>query len=394
MTADDSVVYVVPDKYGGMMNIVNSLVAVRSPIMGCHVVLTDNRLSADTRFGRRLPADTQQTVRYALPTENLYAVLSRLYRAVPPGGGVLVANDLIELAMLHRYDPGRMVVQIVHGDYDYYYDLAARHQAIIDVFVAYSRRVADTLRERLPLRGNDVCYLPYGIPLPDAVRTPRPGPLRVVFVGRLDTAKGVHLLPAIDAEARTCGAMLEWTLIGDGPEGARLRESWLAPEVKWSGALDHDEVLRRLPQHDVCILPSVAEGLPLALVEAMGAGLVPVVTDLASGVPEIIEGPETGFRVPSGDIAAFARALVELHRTPDLLETMSHAARRAVATRFDPRTRTAGYEALYSQWRSRRRPRPPRIPLPYGSRLDHPWLPNLAVRGIRSAIRAYQGKPV
>lgn len=391
---NDSVVYVVPAAMGGMLQIVAALLAYRSPdAFGHHVVLTDNLLGADTRFEGTLAADTQCTVRYRMPTENLYAVLARVHAALPRGGGVLVSNDLVELAALHVHDPGRMVVQLLHGDHDYYYDLAARHESVVDVWVAYSRAMYDGLCRRLPHRAADVHYLPYGVPLPVRVRTGRQGPLRLVFAGRVeDGQKGVFDLPRIDAALRAAGVDVEWTVIGDGPDGARLKARWTDRRIAWTGALPHAEVLRRLPDFDVFVLPTRAEGLPVALAEAMGAGLVPVVSDVASGVPELVEPGSTGYRPPVGDVAAFAAALVDLATNRERLEQMSRAARALALARFDPVSRVAAYQALYARWRELRRPWRP-APLPYRTRLDRPWLPNAVVRRVRGHLRRSQGKP-
>ncbi|MEW6320191.1 MAG: glycosyltransferase family 4 protein [Acidobacteriota bacterium] len=392
-----NIVYVLPDKMGGMMNIVRSLIAHRDRAgMPQHVVLTHNRVDArDTRFAAPLGADTQVTVEYALPVENLHAVLRRLRRALPPGGGVLVSNDLLELALLHVHDPGRMVVQILHGDHDYYYDLAERHQAVIDVFVAYGRTMFETLRRRMPDRRDDILHLPYGIPLPARARAAAPGPLRLLFSGRLEHGqKGVLDLPRIDAALAARAVPRAWTIIGDGPDAERLREAWpAATPAEWLGARGHDEVLARLPDFDVFVLPTRAEGFPVALVEAMAAGLVPVVSDITGGVPEVVD-ETTGYRPAVGDVAGFADAIAALAADRARLDAMSRAARAAVARRFDARARAADYEALFRQWRERRRPRPSTVPLPYGSRLDQPWIPNAVVRAIRTASRRRLGKPV
>src|SRR5580704_18769956 len=112
-----SVVYVVPDKMGGMMNIIVNLLAYRRPdALSYDVVLTHNHLHTDSRFSQPLVADTQSTVEYTLPVENLHAVMRRVARAIPPGPGVFVAGDLLDLAVASVYDFGRAVIYMLHGD--------------------------------------------------------------------------------------------------------------------------------------------------------------------------------------------------------------------------------------------------------------------------------------
>ena len=83
-----SVVYIVPDKMGGMMNIIAGLLAFRRPDgFSYHAVLTHNHLTTDVRFAQPLACDSQTTMEYTLPVENLHAVIRRLAAAVPPGPG-------------------------------------------------------------------------------------------------------------------------------------------------------------------------------------------------------------------------------------------------------------------------------------------------------------------
>jgi glycosyltransferase involved in cell wall biosynthesis len=147
------------------------------------------------------------------------------------------------------------------------------------------------------------------------------------------------------------------------------------------------QVLALYPEHDVLVLPSRAEGLPVVLLEAMAAGVVPVVSDLPSGIPEIVADGINGYRPPVGDVAAFAKAIAELAGDRERLQTMSRAARQTVVDHFDIRQRAGDYHALYARWRELRRPRPKDVPVRYGSRLDQPWLPNAAVHAARAARR-------
>jgi glycosyltransferase involved in cell wall biosynthesis len=388
--AAESVVFVAPGVMGGVINIIAGLLAYRQPdAFTYHVVLTREARSTDAPFTGRLAADTQRDVPCSLGIENIHAVVRRVSRALPPGGGVLVTSDLVELATVSALDVHRTVMMLLHGDDPYYYDLAVRHEDVIDVFICYGHVMFETLRERLPARSASIVHLPYGIPLPSRVRTSVAGPLRLFYAGRLEHGqKGVLDLPAIDAALAGTGIPVSWTIAGDGPDGAALRARWKdAPHVRWLGVISTAEVMDEAAQHDVFVLPTRGEGVPVALIEGMAAGLVPVAGDIPSGVREVVEPGVTGFTPPVGDVATFADAIGMLHHDRDRLERMSAAARAHVAARYDVRDRVRAYQQLFARHHELRRPRSGRARLPYGSRLDRRWLPNSAVKAIRSLAR-------
>jgi glycosyltransferase involved in cell wall biosynthesis len=393
----EPVVFVLPDKMGGASNIVANLLAHRAPdAFTYHTVLTCNRLSHDTRFGGAFAADSQRTVEYRLPVENLHAVMRRLRDALPPGGGVLVASDLLELATAAAFDLERTVMLVLHGDHDYYYDLAARHDAVIDVFVCYGRTMFETLRARLPHRTDSIVHLPYGIPLPPTTRRAGAGPLRLLFAGRLEHGqKGVLDLPIVDRALGERNVPVTWTIVGGGPDEEALRRAWPdASHVRWAGVRPNADVMAIASEHDVFVLPTRAEGFPVALVEAMAVGLVPVVSDLASGVREALDDGVEGLTAPIGDAGAFADAIASLHADRGRLERMSLAARRRVSSHHDIRDRVVDYQRLFARHRELRRPRAEGVTVPYGSRLDRPWIPNAAVKAVRTVVRRASGKPV
>jgi glycosyltransferase involved in cell wall biosynthesis len=80
-----------------------------------------------------------------------------------------------------------------------------------------------------------------------------------------------------------------------------------------------------LANHDVFVLLSDYEGLPLSLLEAMGQGVVPVVSDLESGIREVVT-EACGVRIPVGNIAAAAEAIAALSRDRRRLGAMAEAA--------------------------------------------------------------------
>jgi glycosyltransferase involved in cell wall biosynthesis len=388
MTARPDVVYVLPDKMGGMLSMVANLLQHRTPDEFTYrVILTRNELDHDTWAPMPLGAEEESRFDYALPVENLYAVVKRLSRMIGPGPGVLVCNDFVELLLLTVVDPGRTVVQILHGDYDYYYNLAAVHEPLVHAFVASSRTVYEKLIDRLPQRRDTIFWLPYGVPIPADSRQSSSGPLRLIFVGRLDEAKGIFTMPDIDRLLREEAVPITWTIVGSGPAGEALKAAWpKASTVRWTEAATPAAVTSLCAEHDVLVLPSRAEGLPVAAVEAMSVGVVPVVSDLPS-MAELLDGGRTGMSAPVGDAASFARAIAVLARDRNRLETMSRAARQLAIDRFDIRARAASYQQVYARWRELYRARPASPTRVYGSRLDQRWIPNAAVKLIRSALR-------
>jgi glycosyltransferase involved in cell wall biosynthesis len=383
------VVYVLPNKLGGVFSYVGNLLSHRQPDgFSYAAVRTQNACEHETEISEPLPADRDVLFKYSLPIENVHAVLRRLARVIPRGPGVIVANGWIELALTSIYDSGRTVVAINHGDFDFYYDLAVRHRDTIDAFVTYTERMFRHLQSLLPERHDSIFLLPYGVDIPDLVRRPVAGRLRLLYVGRLSEDKGVFDLPLIDRRLRELGVEPAWTIQGAGPDESRLKAAWSdRRDIRWSGQQSKAGVLRLYEQHDVLVMPSRGEGLPVALLEAGAAALVPVVSDLPSGIPDVVESGVSGCRPPPGDIGGFADAIASLDRDRRRLESMSAAVRDVVARRFNASERTIEYQRLFARWRDLKRPRPVNPRLYYGSRLDQPWMPNAAVKLIRSTLR-------
>lgn len=152
------------------------------------------------------------------------------------------------------------------------------------------------------------------------------------------------------------------TIVGDGPERGALEQRIRAAElpVTLRPTLPHDALLALFGQHDVFVLTSAFEGLPLALLEAMAHGCVPVVADVASGIPELIAAGANGFRVPVGDVAGFAEAIASLAAVPEMRRTMSEAARSAIERGYTTALMAARYVELFESLdrRSFVRPRP------------------------------------
>ena len=109
-----------------------------------------------------------------------------------------------------------------------------------------------------------------------------------------------------------------------------------------------DDVKEWLSAMDVFTMPSLSEGLPLSLLEAMAAGVPPVVTEVG-GMPEVVQDGETGFIIPARNVAALADRLAYLLGNPPLAAKMGVAARDRILDQFTVDRMAAEYRAVYRQ---------------------------------------------
>jgi len=151
---------------------------------------------------------------------------------------------------------------------------------------------------------------------------------RAIFVGRLSAEKNLEM--AIRA-CRQCGIGLD--IIGKGPERLRLegigRE--IGADVTWLGVVANDELPNHLNRCRFFILPSLWEGMPKALLEAMACGLV-CIGNNATGINEIIGDGVTGY-LSAGPLAADLAEAIQRAMHGDY-ESVSAAARHYIVSQF------------------------------------------------------------
>jgi len=226
------------------------------------------------------------------------------------------------------------VVGIAHSDDPQHYEHVRGLGRYWNAVVAVSSTIAEGILETNPELAPRLSVIPYGVASADALplRPDAPGqPLRVVYAGRLDQPqKRVLDLALIAKAAADLGVPLHLRIAGSGPAQSRLHAGLLAigPRVRFEflGTLGREALMRELAESDVFLLVSEFEGLPLGVLEAMGQGCIPVVSDVRSGVRELIENGGNGFRVAVGDIGGFASRLQQLAGDPKLRKRLSEAA--------------------------------------------------------------------
>ena len=175
----------------------------------------------------------------------------------------------------------------------------------------------------------------------------RDGDLLIGSVGRLSYEKNYGLLLKT-AAALAARFPVKVLLVGDGPEAGRLRSqaASLGLENRVIMPGERADVPGLMSTMDVFVLPSLIEGLPNTVLEAMCAGL-PIVATSVGGTPDVVAHGMSGFLVPSNDGAALGVALESLFQDEELRRTMGSCGRSLAQTRFSMERMVSEYEALY-----------------------------------------------
>jgi glycosyltransferase involved in cell wall biosynthesis len=224
----------------------------------------------------------------------------------------------------------------------------------LEAVIAVSDEIRSLLVDRLGVPEGDARVITNGVepaPLAGRVRdgAARDGdgpskPLRVGGVGRLTGQKGWDVLVEATRRLTAEGTPLAVTVAGDGRDRASLEARAAGLPVEFVG-FRHD-VGSFLTGLDVFCLPSRAEGLPLALLEALMAGL-PAVTTTVGAIPEAVG--TAAVLVPPGDPDALAAALRRLARDPAGRRRLGARAAAVARDRFDVSRTVAEVAAVYAE---------------------------------------------
>lgn len=222
-----------------------------------------------------------------------------------------------------------------------------------DVVVGVSEEVRESLRAWLPSRA--VACVPNGIPIGEMSKQYQErgghGPGRVLFVGRLTYAKGVDVLLRAVAIERALGRVFMLDIVGDGEERQSLegmaRSLGVSEQVSFHGY--RRDLARFYEGRPVVVLPSRWEGLPMTLLEAMGAGC-PVIATRVGGVPEALDGKsgDVGLLVEPEAAEALGSAIRRVMADPIFARDLGERARFRVAERYSIERTADRYLSMYS----------------------------------------------
>lgn len=194
--------------------------------------------------------------------------------------------------------------------------------------------------------------IPLGI---DAARYPPAPPranhenLTVVCVGRLAPEKGQEILLEAVTRLKGQGRSLRLRLVGDGPDRAWLESRasalGIASHVEFVGWVQPELLRDVYAETDLCVLSSLAEGVPVVLMEAM-AMQIACVAPRITGIPELIEHGVDGLLFTAGDVTELSEQIGMLLDSRELRLTVGRAARVRVLRDYDLATNTKRFAAV------------------------------------------------
>lgn len=233
---------------------------------------------------------------------------------------------------------GVQTIAVIHGDDIFYQALRAgcldeQPQYLISAVVCVSKLLAREWTAqaagRLPVR-----CIPCGVPM-SSTRSKRNGAVfRIVYVGRLvqEQKRIMDVGRALRKAAETMSEV-EGDIIGDGPERAAVEqifgESPARARLQCLGLLPVETVRQRMANYHAFVLLSDNEGFPVTLLEAMTCGVVPICSDIRSGIRDVVEDSATGIIVQDRE-ADVIRAVKLLKEDVPLWQRLSSAACQAV----------------------------------------------------------------
>ncbi len=211
----------------------------------------------------------------------------------------------------------------------------------IDKIIAVSSLLADRV-QALGAAPEKVALIPNGVDTSTFkyVTNEKRFDRNLLWVGRMSIEKGVEYLIRAISQVVAQFPQTTLTLVGDGPLRADIENLinslGLEDHVILTGMLTHEEIPAHLARADLFVLPSLSEGLPLVLVEAMSAGK-PVVATRVGGIPDVLvdEGEhQTGYLVPPKDPEALTESICTLLGAPEKAHRMGQNGRERIEQQF------------------------------------------------------------
>lgn len=266
-------------------------------------------------------------------------LLDRLESGTYKGVFVNVLGHPLMANCIRYLSPQIARIMIVHTISPAAYAAAKGLRDYVNSTICVSPRIYDDLKNHSGFARDTIFLVPNGKELSAASLETRNGykknqDVEIIWVGRVvDDVKGVFWLPKIIKKLKNKNFNI--SIVGDGPDRQRLQSQFSRADInaKFYGERSEGEVKQLLEAHHIFLMPSRLEGSPMALIEAMHAGCVPVVSRISGVTDFIIEDGKSGFLFEMGNTGDAAQQVNILANDPLLWLSMSSAAQARAKSR-------------------------------------------------------------
>lgn len=363
---------------GGVLSVIRNLLLYKQhECIENHVIYTINKEQKKDFKAFGLAGAASEQVFYYSPKWNFYYTCKKLASLLANDSSVIVAHDWLELGMASNLGLQNPVIQVLHGDFDYYYELSEKNKAGIDEFICVSPVIASKLRNVLTHFKDHISYIKFPIQEIKLNKTQDSPFTAIYFVRDLtEQRKQFHKIPIIHEALLKKNIHIRWIIAGGGVTKEDFPVIWgnHLQHVTFYGSVPNNEILKLLSQASIMVLPSLMEGFPVAVAESMKCGVVPLITDWGKATAELVIEGETGFLFDKNDIDGYVSTIEKLVNHPMLLAGLSKRAIEVSNYLFDPYKNTFQYEEIFIRAMGKiKRKKSIKI---YGSRLDHILIPN------------------
>ncbi len=294
---------------------------------------------------------------FEFSAEPLVNIAKRLEKLISKHEGAIITNFQTELATLEIFYKPQKTIYFICQD-EAYIKLATMYDHIIDVIITHNISVYEKICELLPTRKGDIHFIQHGVTIQNfQKKVNKTEGLKLVFLARHVKLKGIYDLPKIDDELLKRGINAEWAIFGDGEEKTNfVAEVQYKKNFTFFTPKTSEDVISLLKDQDVYILPSILDGLPVSLLEAMSVGCVPIVYNFSEGIKNVITD-DIGYVVDKNDTIAVADKIEYLSKNRDILRKLSISCTEKINKEFDVKKQSGEYFKLYKEYKKRKKNR-------------------------------------
>jgi glycosyltransferase involved in cell wall biosynthesis len=348
------------------------------------VILLKSKNETRPAFTEKFNVD-EQIIFESSDYENQYHLQKRFAKLLGNKEGAIVTDNGFTIETARRFNIGKTVFSLIH---DYYYvNQQIKLGDWADVAIAHASFFSDAVFASNPLIwDNRTFYIPYGVKQISNFPSKNNEALNIVFLGRLETSKGVLDLINIQNQLLSKNINAHWSIIGIGSLKNLLLQQWQNSNVLFFEPSTTDEVYNLLLKQDIFVFPATFEGTPVAILEGMACGVVTIVNDLPGGIRDIVND-KTGFRCNPNKPESYVDKIVELNDNRTLLNEMQHNCFDLANSNYNVENNSDKYVELFLKYKEYARAT--KSSVRELKKLDKAYFPNL----FTSTIRKIKGKP-